>query len=779
MPQSNTRRLAAVMFTDIVGYTALMQSDEQFAATLRKVHRQEFSRCHNEFNGEILHYFGDGTLSVFESAVQAVECAIAIQKSLTADPKVPLRIGIHLGDIVFDEIEVFGDGVNVASRIENVGVAGGVLISSKVNDELRNQTHIQTSSLGHFHFKNVRKAIEVFAVENEGVKVPARSELKEKPTEYTRSIAVLPFVNMSSNKENEYFSDGMTEEIINALTKIRGLRVTSRTSSFFFKNKNIPIQQIGKELNVSTILEGSIRLAGDQLRITAQLIDVSDDYHFWSETFDRSLKDVFAVQDEISLLIADRLREHVGHFEIEDQLVVEPDISVNAYTQYLRGRFHVLKMSKPDLEKGMDLFQNIIASQPQFALAHLGMHLGYSLLGMVGLMSAEEAFVKGDVFLKKAISIDANLPECQLHLSYKAFLQEWDFSKSYKHLQRSFEIRTMAEYYPSMASILVAERKFKAAHQYIDTALQLDPFSEIHHHLKGFIFYCQEQYREAIRYFDKAIQLKPEFLPPSFYKGQALLLQDKAVEALECYQALPHYVGSITLTGYLTMAYAALNDKKSTVAGIAKLEDALMSSDSGGARNALISVYAVLGEYEKALDYLEKAVTLRNPMMVYIYSEPLWKKLHNYPRFQSLLKRVIGETTDFELSGSRYRKPLLDENSIEQYRKQLTELMDLEKPFLNPTLTLRDLADIMNIPANHLSQLLNEGFDKNFAEYVNAYRLEAFKEKVADPKLRHLTILALAFESGFNSKTVFNTFFKKTMSMTPKAYWKTVIGSDS
>ncbi len=206
---------------------------------------KNFNKYHEIYNGEILQYFGDGTLSVFQSGVEAVECAIAIQKALNKGEPVPLRIGLHMGDIVFDGTEIYGDGVNLASRIESMGVAGAILLSGKLNDELKNQQQISTKSLGHFEFKNIANPVEVFAVTNDGIKIPIRSELKGKQKKQTKTIAVLPFVNMSSNEDNEYFSDGMTEEIINALAKIKSLKVTSRTSSFFFKNKKIPIPQIG------------------------------------------------------------------------------------------------------------------------------------------------------------------------------------------------------------------------------------------------------------------------------------------------------------------------------------------------------------------------------------------------------------------------------------------------------------------------------------------------------------------------------------------------------
>lgn len=764
------------MFTDIVGYTALMQKDEKAAAEVRAHHRKEFQHHHEICNGEILQYYGDGTLSVFQSGVEAVGCAVAIQKALSKGESVPLRIGLHMGDIVSDGTEIYGDGVNMASRIESLSVEGAILLSGKLNGELENHPQISTISLGHFELKNIAQPIEVFAVTNDGIKVPARSELRGKQKRQAKSIAVLPFVNFSSDEDNEYFSDGMTEEIINALAKIKGLKVTSRTSSFFFKGKNIPIPQIGQELNVSAILEGSIRLSGNKVRITAQLIDVNEDFHFWSETFDRSMEDIFAVQDEISLLIADKLREHIGHFDIADHLVDSPEIPVDAYKRYLKGRYHLLKMTKPDIEKGLLILEGVVEEQPNFPLAYLGIHLGYTLLGTIGLVPPGEAFAKGKIFLDKAIDLDENLPECQLNLSYVSLLQKWDLSATYKHLNKSLELRPTVEYYQSMASTLIVEAKYEAAHNYIDTALQLDPFSAINHHLKGFIYYGREEYKTAIEWFRKSIRLKSDFMTPSLYLGQALFLMGRPEESLAFFQKLPEdEPGDIMKLGGTTLAYAALGDTVLADAGIAQLEAALQTDLMGRAMNLLILCQAILGKEEATINLIEKGIEYRLPMMVYLFVEPILKPLRSIPRFQKLMKEILGEETTFDVSVRKYKKPLLNQELLGQYRHQLELVMSKDKPYLDPNLTLRGLAKIMDTPPNHLSQLLNEGFDKNFAEYINLYRLETFKSKAADPAQQHLTILALAYDSGFNSKTVFNTFFKKMEGKTPKAFWKEVV----
>jgi TolB-like protein/class 3 adenylate cyclase/Tfp pilus assembly protein PilF len=567
------RKLAAIMFTDIVGYTALMQGDEKTAVNVRIRHREVFERLHETFQGVIIQYYGDGSLSIFDSAVQAVQCAISIQRQLReGDVKVPVRIGLHIGDIVYDKTEIYGDGVNVTSRIESMGIAGTILLSGKLNDELKNQKEIATRSLGIFKFKNVKDPVEVYAVANAGIPVPEKSELKGKEYTNSKSIAVLPFVNRSANKENEYFSDGMTEEIINALTKIKELKVISRNSSFYFKGKNIPTAEIGRQLKVSTLLEGSVRLAGNRMRITAQLIDVSNDFHFWSENFDRSVNDIFAVQDEISLLIADRLREHVGHFEFEDHLVDSPEIAVETYKRYLKSRYLILKMSKPEIQKGLSILDEIITEEPGFALAHLGVHLGYTLLGTLGFIPATEAFEKGKPHLDKAIELDEDLPECQLHLSWISFLQDWDPEGAYRHLNKALEIRPSVDFYQSMSSVLVAEGKFNAGMNYIETALQLDPFSDINYHLKGYILYTQENYEAAIEQFKKGIQLKPGSQVSLLELGQSLLMLGHEEEALKYFEDLPETTDELLRLGGKTLVHAAMGEKELAQQGIKRLE---------------------------------------------------------------------------------------------------------------------------------------------------------------------------------------------------------------
>src|SRR4026208_602552 len=331
------RQLAAILFADMTGYTALMQDNELLARQKRKRFKEVLETAIEKHDGKILQNYGDGSLSIFNSAINSVTCAISIQQQLQLEPKVELRIGIHTGDIVFEDESIFGDGVNLASRIESLAVPGGVFISEKVYDEIKNHENIKARDMGFFELKNVKQPVHLFAIANDGIIVPSRDELKGKTKQPTNRLAVVPFVNMSADPENEYFSDGITEELLNALTKVDGLQVTSRTSAFAFKGKNDDIREIAIKLNVDKILEGSVRKSGNRVRITTQLINAADGYHLWSENYDRNLTDIFEVQDEISGIIANKLRENFVATQQDDVLVKVPNKNIDAYTQYLKA----------------------------------------------------------------------------------------------------------------------------------------------------------------------------------------------------------------------------------------------------------------------------------------------------------------------------------------------------------------------------------------------------------------------------------------------------------
>lgn len=591
-------------------------------------------------------------------------------------------------------------------------------------------------------------------------------------SEPNKSIAVLPFVNMSSNTEVEYFSDGVTEEIINALTKIKELKVTSRTSSFSYKGTDKTLSVIGKELNVSIILEGSVRLSGKSARISAQLIEVENDFHFWSETFDRDLENVFAVQDEISLIIADRLREHLGHFEMSDHLVDGYDVPFDTYKKYLEGRFYLMKLDYSNTFKAISIFEEVIAACPEFPLPYLDINQGYTYMGTMGIIPAHEGFMKAQPFLQKAIELKEDLPETQLNLAWMSCWQKWDLKQAYSYLENALSIRPTDNMYITMANFLTVEGKLEAAMKWIDKALEVAPFSSVNLNYKGFLYYMMGDYDIALPYFKRALDLQPELPFPVVYIGASHLLQGRHEEGLNYFTNLPNDdSGFLAKLGGTTIAHAMMGNTALAEEGIAELKTYLQTPSAGNALNFLVLCHCQLNEIDQAMAYIKQGMEFQFPMILLLPTEPLAKPLHDVLEFKKIISDIIGESHKKE-APRKYKKSLFSDEELEQYKTRLKALMVDDELFLKPELSLRTLAQYMNLPPNHMSQLLNEGYQQNFANYVNSYRLEHFKSKLNEPSAHQLTLLALAYDSGFNSKTVFNTFFKKKIGMTPKAYWK-------
>lgn len=771
MEEKNTRQLAAVMFTDIVGYTALMQEDEDAAVIVRTRHRKVFQQQHEIHQGKIIQYYGDGTLSVFKSAIEAAKCAIEIQRLLQEGDPVLVRIGLHMGDIVFNKTEVYGDGVNFASRIESMGVAGAILLSGKLNDELKNHSGISTTSLGLFKLKNIEGLVEVFAITNKGIIVPQPLELKGKQT-LNKTIAVLPFVNMSASAENEYFSDGITEEITNALAKIKTLRVTSRISSFFYKNKSIPVKQIGQELNVSAILEGSVRLSGDTIRITAQLIQAEEDFHFWSETWDRKLVNIFEIQDEISLLIADKLREHFGHFEIQDHLVQKQTASIDAYEYFLKAKFHSYKWNPDDKHIAISYFEKALAIDPQHAESYLGLADCYGFLATTGFMPYQEAWTKSAELTAKALSVNDQLPGVYYQLAQISFFTACDYKTAYIQTTKALELKANyvdAQQFLSFLYIIAGEKE--KAREHLEIALGIDPKSQETEFYTAYFHYMLEDYATALSLLDKCIEHNPKNIPAQSVKCYCLLKLGRYDEVLHYIEtAPPGMVGDGDQLGYLAMAYAIKNDRKLTENYIAKLLEQAEGQEGFRAHSFLFLVHAIIGEKDKAFEWVTQSLESKSSLLLFNFADPLVNAIKDDPRYLVFHKKIY--QTDVAIEPGSKKKQLLDAEAIINYTTRLLAYIDEKKPYLDPDLSLRSLAGQIGIHPNQLSWLINESMGKNFNEFINKYRVDAFKSFSTDPKNAHLTLIGLAYDSGFNSKTVFNVSFKKETGITPKEFLK-------
>jgi len=368
------RRLAAILAADVVGYSRMMQADEAGTlAALTSRHKEILQPLVAKHHGRIVKLMGDGVLVEFASAVNAVACAAELQEAMNAanaglpeGQQIVLRIGINLGDVIVEGTDIYGDGVNVAARIEPLAEPGGICVSAKVHGEISNRLKIGFEDLGEQCLKNMAEPVRVYRVSGPAASAAAMRQQSAPPSKL--SIAVLPFVNMSGDPEQEYFSDGITEDIITDLSKVSTLNVLSRNTVFTFKGKAVEVGRIARRLNVGHVVEGSVRKSGGRVRITAQLIDAARDSHVWAERYDSELSDIFALQDEISQAIVAALKVKLLPEEkkaIETRSTYNPE----AYEQYLLGRDYQLRLGTRNLKIAIRFFGRALDIDPHYARA--------------------------------------------------------------------------------------------------------------------------------------------------------------------------------------------------------------------------------------------------------------------------------------------------------------------------------------------------------------------------------------------------------------------------
>jgi adenylate cyclase len=633
------RMLAAIMFTDMVGYTVMMQEDEKKAKSLRDRHRQVLQNLISEHQGQILQYYGDGTLSIFGSAIEATICGAKIQQELQKEPKVPLRIGIHAGDIVYDDEGIYGNGVNVASRIENLALPGSVLVSDKVNEELKNQTDVSTTELGSFKLKNVRYPLRVYSVSSHGITVPTPDQVAGKINTAEHSIAVLPFVNMSADKENEYFSDGITEEILNTLAKVDGLMVTSRTSAFAFKGKNEDIREIGKQLGVKNVLEGSVRKHGNKVRVTAQLINVDDGYHKWSEVYDRNLEDIFAVQDEIASSISEQMKKSLKIHKPKPQVTKVPTENIDAYNLYLKGMFYWYKWSPDNVQKAMKFLEEAIEIEPGFALPYAGLSACNVFLGAVGILPPKIAYPNAEKHVLKALKLDNSIPEAHISLAMVKYFGGWNWVGAEKSFIKALELNPNSgmahQYYAMLLATLGYNKK---ALKEAELAYQLDPLNAPISAMLAFNYHNVNMLKESMEQYKLTAEIDPEFHEAWSGRGWVYYKMGEIDKAIETFERVLNYPGfrhnSLSGLGYLYDKNGQSEKAEDCLKELEEMETPDLQLDVEFA-----IIYTGLGDFDKVFKLLNSACDKRLGGLNFIKSK-YWKDIQDDSRFIKLLKRM-------------------------------------------------------------------------------------------------------------------------------------------
>ncbi|MER9331197.1 adenylate/guanylate cyclase domain-containing protein [Mesorhizobium sp. M0488] len=527
------RRLAAILVADVVGYSRLMEADETGTlSALRERRKEIIEPLVRENDGRIVKFIGDGVLVEFASAVNALRCALDVQNRMAesnehlADRKrVILRIGLNLGEVVGEGSDIFGDGVNIAARLEGLSEPGGICISGKVNDEIRGKVDVSAMDLGEVTLKNITRPVRAFRIMT-GI-TPTPQGVSQEPVDSRPSIGILPFTNMSGDHEQEYFADGITEDIITELARNRGLFVIARNSSFTFKGTAVDIAEAGRKLCVRYLVEGSVRRAGRRVRITAQLIEAATGSHVWAERYDRDLEDIFAVQDEVTRSIVAAVPGYVES-DVVKASRRKPTESLGAYDHYLRGMEIVNRWRNDDIPQAMAEFESAVKLDPNFARAHAA--VGHMHVRVYWQTLAPHALEKANTETELAVRLDGEDSRC-------------------------LAIRGMC---------LMLDKNFDAASETFQRALRLTPDNADLNDMMAYYLLCTGHASEAIERSVKTVRASPLFLPASLSEtmGMAFMMTRQYEEAIRSF-------ASISSPYYYIHVYAA-----GCLAKLGRLEDA-------------------------------------------------------------------------------------------------------------------------------------------------------------------------------------------------------------
>ncbi len=651
MPQS--RQLAAIMFSDIVGYTALMGEDEQKAFELLRRNRQLQKPLIERYGGQWIKEIGDGVLSSFPTITDAVTCACQIQQDAAFVQDLQLRIGIHQGEVMFEDGDVFGDGVNIASRLQTLAPIGGIWVSESVYFNVANKKGIELHFIKEEILKNVRQPIRIYEVLLAG-QAPRTNGLSGRPAKTEapvksltrmvpeKSIAVLPFVNMSNDPSQDYFSDGISEEIINSLSHLKDLKVAGRSSSFQFKDAKVDLREVKEKLCVRTVLEGSLRKFGNTIRLTVQLVDVEDGFHIWSERYEKTLDNIFAIQDEIALAITEKLK--VTLLDNERQVGARVNThDAQAYELYLKGRFYLNRRGISILQS-LELFEQAIALDPNFALAHAGAADACFLLGVYSLKPGTEVMPKGKRAADRALQLDSSLfePYASLGFYYAAF--EWNWIESKKNFDKALENNPTYVHgrcWYALYYLTWVEGDFNAAEAMCKEAIRLDPLNVFPFSILASVYYACGDYEQSLHVAGLAIDLDMGSYLSHRVKGNALIALKRFPEAIECLELI------CKISKRFPLALADLVYVYASEGSLDKARELMSELKSYPGKGVHVSPYlmgvslAWIGELEEAIEWLNRAYSQHDPDM-------LTSKLHLFVpdslkkerRFQELIENI-------------------------------------------------------------------------------------------------------------------------------------------
>jgi TolB-like protein/Tfp pilus assembly protein PilF len=626
------------MFTDVVGYSSISSQDEGRALKLLDEHRKVLQGVFPKFGGVVVKTMGDGFLVEFASAVEAVNCAVEAHKGLDGfnqgrgeDDKIMIRIGIHVGDVVHSAGDVLGDAVNVAARVQPFADVGGICVTKQVVDQVERKVEYRFVKMGMRELKNIRYSVELYKVE-----VPGGVSRFEEGGLDPRRVAILPFANMSADPNDRYFADGLTEELISTVSRIGELSVISRTSVMRYKDTTTPIGEIGRELTAGSVIEGSVRKAGNKVRVTAQLIEVKDDKHLWAQSYDRDLTDVFGIQADIAEKVADALRVKLVS---EQKEVLERKATVNseAYTLYLKGRFYWNERSKEGINKALKYFSDAVALDPSFALAYSGLADCYLILADRSWISYDAASPFYRKYADRAIELDGELAEAHATLGL-ALGQGWDFVGAEREFKRAIELSpSYAMAYHWYAVLLGLVGRHGEAIDVERRAVELDPHSSVVRQGLGTVYLIRGMTKEAMGQFEMVEKADPGFTSVYFWKALAHVTAgdlDRAVQEAEKFRQMAESAGASNTV--LAWLYARTGRRDEAL----KLLDEYLLKEKFTSATQVAIVKFGLGETEEAIGWLQKAYEEHDDFLLYFREAPWFAGYRKDPRWAAIAAKM-------------------------------------------------------------------------------------------------------------------------------------------
>jgi adenylate cyclase len=676
------RKLAVIMFTDMVGYSALTQRDERLALRLLEEHRAIVRPLLTKHDGHEIKTIGDAFLIEFSSALAATACAIEIQKTLfeRSESKpdgeaIRLRIGLHVGDVVYKENDVFGDGVNIASRIEPLAEPGGICLSEDVARQIQNKIDYSLVRLGKGELKNINLPVQLYRIIRPwekrrfgfldrmmflvaqkkprriaiGLTLAAvivaallwRSSPAPRGPLPTNRVAVLPFVNISADSHDEYFADGMTEELISTLSKIRDLNVIARTSVAKYAGVKLDIAEIGNALHVGSILEGSVRTSGDEARISVNLVDVQSQKTILTREYTRSIKDVFAIQSDIAQSVTNALSVQLLSGE-KESLEKKGTENSDAYRQYLLGRFHLNKRTGDEVVKAIGFFEKAVNNDTAFALAYAGLAECYTLAGNAGYGSLprDRAIAAAKKFAGKAIGLDESQAEAHASLAYVKFRIDWDWTGAEQEFQRALQLKPgYARAHEWYALYLLIMERFDDAMKEMTRAQELDPLSASVNTGIGRIYHFEYKTEEAVAQFKKTLELDPEYAEAYFGLGMTYTVAQRYDEAITVMKKAIQLSGNrlvmLSMLGYTEGLAGRKEETRRIIQNLRVLD-----------QKSHVSPYYFgilemgLGRMDAAYEYFEKAYKERDGILIFLAADPIAEASWNDPRFGAIVRNM-------------------------------------------------------------------------------------------------------------------------------------------